>query len=371
MGEQEGPKVVAKKSNEVVKPDRCLPVPHDELLHFSRCLQFDEREKYVGTASEDLRGQVGHLLSRVEHIRAEIDSRPDGEFWTSRLADHMADFRSKPQPKKVDRSLAATLSRLHIGSSRTSRIDVPGVPSGVKALSAPNIASVLSNDYQSANHNTKGQPYRYKGLQAGAVYFKNGEPYTNPKLEGTFPYQTTPLSDLLAKDGNRSVLKDSCDEGTIRWFHIPSNNMEWVEEAIARHYNEERPGRDELFDRPKNSSKTQEVLRRVGWRGHSREGIDPNTPPHTRSMTPGCDVVKTGRGNPNVMCLFVSLCLIVYHTQESRANLFHRPPICTGRQPKVGSFRPNPSSKQQGWQSSRMLQLQASVTELTISFTTS
>ncbi|KAK4170530.1 magnesium transport protein cora [Cladorrhinum sp. PSN259] len=305
MGVTETPKVVVEKPKEHLEPDRCLPVPHDDLLHFSRCLHFDEREKYVASASEDLRGQIGHLLSRVEHVRGEIDSRPDGEFWTSRLADHMADFRSKPQAKKADRSLAATLSRLHMGSSRTSRLNVPHSQSGDKSLSAPNIASVLSNGQSNANSNTKGQPYRYKGLQAGAVYFKDGEPYTHPKLDGSFPNQTTPLSHLLAKDGDRSVLKESCEEGTIRWFHIPSNNMEWVEEAISRHYNEERPGRNELFDRPKNSSKTQEVLRQVGWRGHSREGIDPNTPPHTRQMSPGCEMVKIGRGSsPNAMCMF-------------------------------------------------------------------
>ncbi|KAK4660099.1 hypothetical protein QC762_116150 [Podospora pseudocomata] len=299
---------VQEQAKGVIKPGGCLPVPHDDLLHFSRCLKYDEREKYVQNAPEHLRSQVGHLLSRVEHVRSEIDARPDGEFWTSRLADHISDFRSKPQPKKTERSpLAATLSRLHIASrtnlSRTSRLDVPEIRLGGKTLSTPNIAEVLSANPSPTFQDIKDHPY--KGLQAGAVYYKDGNPYTHPKLEGSFPNQTTPLDDLLSNKGDKSLLKESCEEGMLRWFHIPSNNMAWVEEAIARHYNEERPPREDLFGKPKVKSKTHEILRRVGWRGHSREGVDPNSPPHTRQLNPGCEVIKSGHeNNPNAMCLF-------------------------------------------------------------------
>lgn len=211
-----------------LKSEGCLPVPHDGLLHFSRCLKFDERDKYVENASDSLRGKVRHLLSRVEQVRSRVDARPDGEFWTTRLADHMADFRSKPQPRKSDRTLAKTLSRLHIGS-RTSQVNVPSVQVGSKTITAPisNIAAVLANAEQAAGRHAEG--HAYKGLQAGAVYFKNGEPYSHPKLRDSFPDQTTPLADLLAKDSDRSVLTEPCEEDMIRWFHIPANNMTWVE----------------------------------------------------------------------------------------------------------------------------------------------
>ncbi|KAK4185723.1 magnesium transport protein cora [Podospora australis] len=293
MGVENVPQVLVKSA-----PGGCLPVPHDDLLHYSRCLKYGEREKFVQHAPEQLRGQIGHLLSRVQHVRSEIDERPDGEFWTSKLADHMADFRSKPQPKKTERSLAATLSRLHIAS----RNNVPEVRLNDKTLAPPNIAEILATRDSEAYQDAKANPY--KGLQAGAVYFKNGEPHSHPSAEGSFPNQTTPLVDLLSKDGGKSLLSEKCEEGTLRWFHIPSNNMIWVEEAIARHFNEDRPQRDELFDRSTKSSKTHEILRRVGWRGHSREGVDPHSPPHTRQLNPGCEVIKTARGDTNAMCLF-------------------------------------------------------------------
>lgn len=94
-------------------------------------------------------------------------------------------------------------------------------------LSTSNIAAVLGSADTIAEKD--GRENTYKGLQAGAVYFKNGEPYSHPRLHGSFPDQMTPLADLLAKDGDKSVLKEPCEEGMLRWFHIPANNMSWVE----------------------------------------------------------------------------------------------------------------------------------------------
>ncbi|KAH6854711.1 hypothetical protein B0I37DRAFT_38119 [Chaetomium sp. MPI-CAGE-AT-0009] len=285
------------------KPSECLPVPHDDLLHYSRCLRFEERENHLQNANQDLRGRVAHWLSRVERVRSHIDSRPEGEFWTARLADHLADLRSKPQPRRGERTLAHTLSRLHIGS-RSSQVNIPTIQIGGKTLSTestPNIAAVLSRSH----HTEEGsKEHIYKGLQAGAVYFKDGKPHSHSKLQGSFPDQTVPLADLLARDGDRSVLTEQCEEGMLRWFHIPANNASWVEEAIARHYNEVRPDRGDLFEKAKKNPKTHEILRRVGWRGHAREGFDRHSAPHTRQMEPGCEVIKGGSGNTNAMCLF-------------------------------------------------------------------
>ena len=213
------------------KPGRleCLPRAHDSLLHFTRCLKFGERDKHLQNAHGDLRGQVNHLLSRVQDLRSHVEARSDGEFWTTRLADHMADFRAKPQPRKTERKLATALSRMHIGS-RTSQVNIPTIRVGDKTLSTPNIAAVLGGTcHPNRSGRQSGKEHEYKGLQAGAVYFKGGEPYTHPKLPGRFPDQTTPVVDLLARDSDRSVLMEQCEEGMLRWFHIPANNMAWVE----------------------------------------------------------------------------------------------------------------------------------------------
>lgn len=332
----------------------CLSAPHDNLVHFSRCVKFGARQKYLENAPAEVRGQIDHLLSRVEDVRFHIEARPDGEFWTGRLADHLSDLRAKPQPRKHDRSLAeATLSVLHLGSHSShtgpeeTRPPLPGAAAAAAvgpgasldgALSVPNGQPYGSpqnghvhgsnaqnhahshlhmhgaHTHGSANGNANGHANgksknsakdsdsHYKGLHAGAVFFKDGFPHSHSKLEGTFPHQNMPLVDLLSKDKDRNVLMEECDEGIIRWFHIPANNMAWVEEVIARHYNEDRPPRNELFERAKGGSKTQEILRRVNWRGHSREAINPHIAPHNRQLEPSCEIVKTG--TTTAMALF-------------------------------------------------------------------
>lgn len=72
-------------------------------------------------------------------------------------------------------------------------------------------------------------------LKANVVYFKTTHqdhdyptPYDHPYLEGHFPYQTIPLDSLLYSRG-RNPLIWKCEEGMIRWFHIPANNMIWIE----------------------------------------------------------------------------------------------------------------------------------------------
>jgi hypothetical protein len=137
----------------------------------------------------------------------------------------MSDFRSKPQPRKTERSLATTLSRLR--SRSRSQVNIPSIRIGEKTVSTPNIASVLARTHRPPGQDGKG--HEYKGLQAGAVYFKDGQPYSHPRLQGSFPDQTTPLVDLLARDSDRSVLMEDCEEGMLRWFHIPTNNMSFVE----------------------------------------------------------------------------------------------------------------------------------------------
>jgi hypothetical protein len=127
--------------------------------------------------------------------------------------------------------LAQTLSRLHIGS-RSSQINIPTIQVGGKTLSTdstPNIASVLATSHHHHAQENDGKEHTYKGLQAGAVYFKDGKPHSHSKLQGSFPDQTIPLADLLARDGDRSVLTEQCEEGMLRWFHIPANNASWVE----------------------------------------------------------------------------------------------------------------------------------------------
>jgi len=76
------------------------------------------------------------------------------------------------------------------------------------------------------------------GLSAYMMLFedKGGDTtsgYTGMKDEAfheNFPNQKIPLKDLLYNyDPATNPLMKPCNNGTMRYFHLPGNNMEWVE----------------------------------------------------------------------------------------------------------------------------------------------
>ncbi|TEY39017.1 hypothetical protein BOTCAL_0472g00040 [Botryotinia calthae] len=66
---------------------------------------------------------------------------------------------------------------------------------------------------------------------------------------------------------------------SIRYFHFPANNMEWIEKAIQRHYNESNG------DRPR----TSRILSRELWTGQQHGA--PNDPLHARHMRSHCKFI--------------------------------------------------------------------------------
>ena len=68
-------------------------------------------------------------------------------------------------------------------------------------------------------------------LNANVIYFKNHEPYDHPDFKGSgpFPNQKIPLNLLLKKDQKKNPLMWKCEENMIRYFHVPANNMAWIE----------------------------------------------------------------------------------------------------------------------------------------------
>jgi hypothetical protein len=65
-------------------------------------------------------------------------------------------------------------------------------------------------------------------LRSDVVIFKNSAPCDDSRLEGKFPDQYLPLTDILGL-GKYSPLAEKSKEGMIRYFHLPANNMSWVE----------------------------------------------------------------------------------------------------------------------------------------------
>ena len=81
------------------------------------------------------------------------------------------------------------------------------------------------------------------GFKACAIYFKNSQDgyakhtYVHAAfLPGSkFPNQKISVHDIL-KDTPDNPLKEECQEGQLRYFHFPSNNMRWIEVSKLRSF---------------------------------------------------------------------------------------------------------------------------------------
>ena len=71
------------------------------------------------------------------------------------------------------------------------------------------------------------------GMEANIMHFRKGRGgythnYKHREVVGQFPNQEIDINYLLA-DSEDNPLKEVCAADSIRYFHLPSNNMDWVE----------------------------------------------------------------------------------------------------------------------------------------------
>lgn len=113
------------------------------------------------------------------------------------------------------------------------------------------------------------------------------------------------LYNCLFKEEDNPLHKDKHEPNTIRYFHIPANNMHWIEvrplshqffifnllqEAIARYYGETTPG-DYNYRQAKNyMKKSSDLLCREFWTSLQHGGT--YDPVHARHMRPRCSRIN-------------------------------------------------------------------------------
>ncbi|KAL2070267.1 hypothetical protein VTL71DRAFT_13293 [Oculimacula yallundae] len=97
------------------------------------------------------------------------------------------------------------------------------------------------------------------------------------------------LSEILA-EGLDNPLTAKCEPNTIRYFHFPSNNMQWIEEAIARYYGEASPGKSDYSRHRNDRTKASNILCRQFWNGLQQGGL--HDPVHARHMKSHCSLIS-------------------------------------------------------------------------------
>ncbi|KAL2283012.1 hypothetical protein FJTKL_10332 [Diaporthe vaccinii] len=119
-------------------------------------------------------------------------------------------------------------------------------------------------------------------------------------FKGRFPDQQLSMFHLLngvLKGGKfnrgkfertvKSTTEDELCPRKLRYYHIPVNNMQWAEQAIASYFNEPYPEPGHDF-----YPSTKLVLRDDCWRGQEH-GNEPHSMVHNRHLRPMCEKIST------------------------------------------------------------------------------
>ncbi|KAI0595703.1 hypothetical protein F4775DRAFT_585372 [Biscogniauxia sp. FL1348] len=254
--------------------NKCISsYPHDEgisniSLHYSGCLKFSQRQSFLQKLPRNSRLRLEKEAKRIDMQRRKLELLGEGNS----AMDTVLDFQ------------------LCLDHYRQSK----GWPLPRRASGGPEDQDITGLDVDSQ-------------IGAPIMCFKNGQPLDMPRVDGTFPSQKVSVKTLLEDDTEVNPLMHTLDDNTIRYVHLPANNMSWAEKAIARYFHEKQPSHDELYLNNRyelDMTKTQSVLRPEFWA--LQRGYDDRSPVHARHMRPFCDGISTEDGpETQAMALFM------------------------------------------------------------------
>lgn len=164
----------------------------DVLLHYFGCLKRENRKAFYDSLDADQQLRIREEHRRIWDHRALFDARDDG----------------------FARMLKTNLSMLRQSTA-------------YRTLRCPGPAEDIIE--QGTEDSVLSLPNRY-GLNANMILFKDSKKYTDRDYPNEFPNQEIPIDELLySEDGARNPLVNECPKNVIRYFHLPANNMGWVE----------------------------------------------------------------------------------------------------------------------------------------------
>ncbi|KAI0868818.1 hypothetical protein GGS24DRAFT_506414 [Hypoxylon argillaceum] len=305
--------------------------PHDDniadpILHYFGCLEAWERGSFFDRASPFWARQVQNLVnSGVLRPEAEAKVHEKLEAWQnscfseirrlslifsalakdknlSHLLTHLASCRDMWQSSIEYKSNIQHVREWRAHKNLRNGVAIEPLPAATKELSPDDVPiSVIAFEYG-----------RARNIQY-------------PHVEGTFPDQSITMNNLVQRGpkGNPGLLKSVKDQSTlgITWFHVPSNNMTWVEEVIACYYGEERPDKNQMRYADETSQAAR-LLQEAFWRGQQYGDA---AKPRSRFMRPFCDALTLNRNRQEPGSENIVLFAPFLHWETSRQlTLFTR-----------------------------------------------
>lgn len=268
-------------------PSTCLSdKPHDNrvldpVVHLNGCLPAAKQRRFYEQLAPENQQRIIRVNQKVIDLRQRLETTEHDSTAGVRVRDF----------KRAMAQWCAVTGRSHAPYTSQGK-------SGSGSLQPPTPGTPA---FEEARDSVD------KRVKASVMYFKNGQPFDVPGLAKTFPNQKIPVADLLSENKTRNPIMWPTEDNVVRYFHLPANNMAWVEEVIARHFREKRPEPDGCDDRSRSKSppsKTEMVLQPGYWKGQRNFDVDSEV--HARHMRPFCSSISVAsEPNPGNMVLFM------------------------------------------------------------------
>lgn len=245
-------------------------------LHYSGCIPIASRRQFFESLPPESQTQIQTEERRISRLRAKLELNP-GESSAGPL---LQQFKSLMHEYRSSKGRPADPAAW--GGGREAAAAWGGRDSAAPELPYFEVTEGHDGDAE-------------REVKAPVVFFREGEPLTDPRIGGTFPRQKVTVSELLADDETSNPLMWEPDDGEVRYFHLPANNMTWVEEAMSRYYREKRPDPSDLLLSTKmrrTRTKMEMLLRQEFWRGQCVQGAGGEV--HARHMRGMCDAISIG-----------------------------------------------------------------------------
>jgi hypothetical protein len=224
----------------------------DVALHYSGCIPIARRKHFFD-------GLDGEAQDRIIRRHAKV-----------------ASLRQKLETVAQDSNAGASLRDFKASMSQWRAVRGRRGPYGGNSRTASSLGQ-----YHWVDGGVDGD------IKASVISFKDALPHDVPGLQNSFPNQKLTVQDLLSDNKSVNPLMQPCEEKEVRYFHLPANNMAWVEEAMARYYQEKRPDPDDFMlncKTPRSRTRTEMLLRPEFWQGQC--AFDDTSEVHARHMRP-------------------------------------------------------------------------------------
>lgn len=200
-------------------------------------LPFRKRDKFKAKLTEDERWHLDKELKRIEENRA-IFTREDKKELLNDLKVARNEWKKEVIGNRI--SYVEEITREDVRSKKRGNPDQPRTytPAQKKRYLdlLKRVETWQADDPPDPPTETR-QASNVDGAKAGVMYFKKdnessgwiGDNLTHLKCVGTFPNQKIPIQHLLEETDGNPISKRNKPDDTLRYFHLPSNHMHWVE----------------------------------------------------------------------------------------------------------------------------------------------